>query len=123
MKVTESDHAKVELHLNIQFPQARPTRHETFNFKSEDCKKLFNECTTNTQRFTMCFHNNKNFPNQIKNWENNLKSCIYKSFPKIRSRKRNFIESNIGKLIEERKQIKLELAKHPSVENKNKEKT
>ena len=32
-KVTESDHAKVELLLNIQFPQAKPLRKESYNLK------------------------------------------------------------------------------------------
>ena len=71
------------------------------------------------KRFTICFDNIKNFSDQIKNWEKNLTSCIYKCFPIIRSRKRKFIESNIRKFIEERKKIKLELAINPSVENKH----
>ena len=31
-KVTESDHSKVELILNIQFQQAKPTRNEEYNY-------------------------------------------------------------------------------------------
>ena len=92
-KVTESDHAKVELHLDIQFPQALPPRNETFNFKSDHCKKLFKECTTNTKRFSMCLSSSESFPEQIKSWEKNLKSCIFKCFPKIRSKKRKVSET------------------------------
>ena len=121
-KVTESDHAKVELKLDAQFPQARPSRIETFNFKDNECKKLFKDCTNNTKRFTMCFSSNETFPEQIRKWEKNLKSCIFKCFPKICSRKRKFSESRVGKLLEERKQLKLELAKNPSIDNEFKKK-
>ena len=119
-KVTESDHAKVEIKLDVQFPYARPTREEAFNFKSEDCQKLFKHCTTNTKRFTMCFTQSANFSEQIKKWERNIKSCIFKCFPKIRSRKRKFCESKVGKLLEQRKQIKLDLFQNPSPENQHK---
>ena len=40
-KVTESDHAKVELNLNGQFSQIKPQRREVYKFKSEQCQKYF----------------------------------------------------------------------------------
>ena len=68
----------------------------------------------------MCFQNSKSFPNQVKDWERNLKCFIVQSFKKIRSRKRKFCETEVGKLLEERKQIKLDLKNNPSdhIENK-----
>ena len=33
-KVTESDHAVVEMHQNIEFPATKPTRNKFFNFKN-----------------------------------------------------------------------------------------
>ena len=117
-KVTESDHCKVELKLNLPFPQAKPSRTEVYNFKSDECQKRFRELTTNTSKFTMCFQGEDNFVDQIKRWERNLKRCIVQSFSKIRSRKRKFTESNVGKLLEERKRIKLEILSNPSEQKK-----
>ena len=54
-KVTESDHAKVELLINIQFPQVKPTRTESYNLKSEESQKTFKFVTTNTIKLTICF--------------------------------------------------------------------
>ena len=113
-KTTESDHSKVELKLNLQFPQAKPVRTEAYNYKSDECKKYFRHLTRNTRKFSMCFEGEEKFPEQIISWERNLKRCIIQSFPKIRSRKRKFSETEIGKLLEERKKIKLELLATPS---------
>ena len=121
-KVTESDHAKVELILNIQFPQARPTRNEAYNYKSEECQKYFYNLTTNTRKLSMCFKNTQTFSDQVKEWERNLKSCIIQSFKKIRSRKRKFCETEVGKLLEDRKRIKLELKTDPTDHNETKKK-
>ena len=65
-KVTESDHAQIELHLNIQYPQAKIQRTEAFNFKSKECQNFFEDLTTNTNKFTMCFNNAEIFSQQIK---------------------------------------------------------
>ena len=70
--------------------------------------------TNNTRKLTGCFKNSRSFPDQIKNWQNNLKSCIVQSFQKIRSKNRKFCETNVGKLLEERKRTKLDLATNPS---------
>ena len=120
-KVTESDHAKIELKLNLQCTPMKPTRTETFNFKSDECQKSFKSLTTHTRQFTMCFENTDDFPVQVKNWQRNLKSSIAQSFYKIRSRKRKFSDTIVGKLIEERKRIKLDLVNNPSLQ-KEKEK-
>ena len=113
-KVTESDHAKIQLNLDIQFPQLKPVRNEAYNYKSEVCQKYFHNLTNYTTRFSKCFENTSSFPEQIKKWQSNLKSCIVQSFQKIRSRKRQFCETIVGKLIEERKKIKLDLSINPS---------
>ena len=68
----------------------------------------------------MCFSRKENFPDQIKMWERNLKRCIVQSFPKIRSRKNIFCEIQVGKLLEERKKIKLELIKNSSKQQETK---
>ena len=85
------------------------TRIETYNFKNSDCQKILKEITTDTNIFSTCFKSDEAFQNQIKNWEHVLKSHIVSVFPKIRSRKRKFCESDIGLLLEERKKLKLEV--------------
>ena len=112
-KVTESDHAKVELFLNLQFEQVKPIRTEAYNFKSHECQQYFKLLTTDTQMFSTCFKSTNTFPNQLKLWQKRLKSCISQSFYKIRSKKRKFCESDVGKLLEKRKVIKLELKVNP----------
>ena len=120
-KVTESDHAKVELHINIQFELAKPIRNEAYNFKNQECQQYFKMLTTNTKKFSTCFEGTESFLNQVNTWQKNLKSCIAQSFHKIRSRKRKFSESEVGQLLETRKRIKLELSVNPS-DQKEKEK-
>ena len=83
-KVTESDHVKIELTLNIQFTPIKPTRTEMLNFKSDECQKSFRYLTTHTKRFTTCFESTEAFSVQVRKWQRNLKSCIVQSFYKIR---------------------------------------
>ena len=83
-KVTESDHVKIELTLNIQFTPIKPTRTEMLNFKSDECQKSFRYLTTHTKRFTTCFERTEAFSVHVRKWQRNLKSCIVQSFYKIR---------------------------------------
>ena len=53
----------------------------------------------------------------MKVWEHKLKSHVIQAFPKIRSTKRKFSDTETGKLLEERKRIKLEIKAHPSEES------
>ena len=87
-KVTESDHAKIQLNLNIKFDPSKPTRNEAYNFKSQECQQYFKMLTTNTRKFSSCFEGTESFSDQINIWQKNLKSCIAQSFYKIRSKKR-----------------------------------
>ena len=84
-KVTESDHSKIELDINLKYEVKKPQRIETYNFKNSDCQKIFKEITTDTNIFSTCFKSDEAFQNQIKNWEHVLKSHIVSVFPKIRS--------------------------------------
>ena len=58
----------------------------------------------------MCFKSNNKLSDQIQEWVSAPKGYIVQSFPKIRSKKTKFIESKVGQLSEERKNIKLNLA-------------
>ena len=107
-KVTESDHSKIELEVSIQYEIQKPQRVEAFNFKNIDCQEVFKEITTITSTLSDCFKSEEPFQIQIKNWEQVLKKHVRTAFTKIRSRKRKFSETNIGKMLEERKKLKLE---------------
>ena len=50
-KVTESDHAMVQLKLDIQFPQGKPERHEFYNFKSKECQIYFKQLSPTQESF------------------------------------------------------------------------
>ena len=99
-KVTHTDHSIVELQIDLQFEVCKPPRVESFNFKNLVCQKYFRELTTKTDKLSRCFLSNEPFQKQMKNWEHELKTHVIKSFPKIRSRKRTFSESEIGHLLE-----------------------
>ena len=106
-KVTESDHSKIELEVSIQYEIQKPQRVEAFNFKNIDCQEVFKEITTITSTLSDCFKSEEPFQIQIKNWEHVLKKHVRTAFTKIRSRKRKFSETNIGKMLGERKKLKL----------------
>ena len=112
-KVTQSDHAMIQLTLDLQFPQMRQVRNELYNFKCKESQNYFKGLTTNTRKFSICFEGDNAFKDQIRKWQSNLKSCIVQSFSKIRSRKRKFSESEIGELLEKRKKIKLDIITNP----------
>ena len=103
--------------MNIKFEHLKPTRREAYNFKSSEGQKYFKEITSDTKRLSSCFLSNEPFQKQLKIWEHEVKSHIIKAFPKIRSKKRKFSDTNTGKLLEERKKIRLFNNHDPSEEN------
>ena len=107
-KATESDHAKIELDLDLELDRHKPIRIEGYNLKSVKCQEYFKDITTNTSELSSCFESSEPFQKQIKKWEHKLKSHIVRAFPKIRSCKRKFTESDVGKLLEERKRLKID---------------
>ena len=65
-KVTETDHAKVKIDVNLKFKVQKPSRKEAFNFLSSECQKYFKEISTRTQKLSSCFRSNEPFKKQIK---------------------------------------------------------
>ena len=118
--MTETDHAKVEIDLNLKFEVIKPQRKEAYDFKSTECQALFKEITSNTQRRSSCFLSGEPFQKQVKQWEHELKTHIIMAFPKIRSKKQKFADTETGRLLEERKRIKLTDKIEPSEENAEK---
>ena len=108
-KITESDHAKIEIDVSLQYEVKKPLRVEAYNFKDVDSQKVFKEITSISNSLSDCFKSMEPFQKQIKKWEHVLKSHVVTAFPKIRSRKRKFCETDIGLMLEERKKLKLEM--------------
>ena len=106
-KVTQTDHAKIELNINLKFEVNKPQRIEAYNLKNPESQKFFRELTTNTDKLNSCFQSDEPFQKQMKMCEHKLKSHVIKSFPKIHSRKRKFCDTEIGQLLEERKNLRL----------------
>ena len=115
-KPTETDHSKVELDIDWKFKIQKPQRIEAYNYRSQECQKYFKNITSNTTAISSCLESKEPFQKQIKKWEHTLKSHVIAAFPKIRSRKRKFTESDIGKLLETRKQMKLDTSNDRSDE-------
>ena len=111
--VTESDHAMIQLHMNLKFIAQKPQRTETFNFKNAESRYFFKDITTDTSEFSNCFLSNETFQTQVKTWEHTLKDHVVQAFQKIRSRKRKFVETDIGELLEKRKRLKLDNVQNP----------
>ena len=102
-KATESDHAMVELHMNIEHSIIKPVRNEFYNFNSPEGKLKFINLTNHTNKLSACFLNGSSYNIQFKKWQHTLRSLIIQSFPKIRTRKRKFTDTECGKLFEIRK--------------------
>ena len=94
-KVTESDHAMVELHMNIEFQIIKPVRNEFYNFKNIDGKQKFITITNKTKKLSACFESDLSYQVQFKKWQHTLCSLITQSFPKIRTRKRKFLIQSV----------------------------
>ena len=56
-----------------------------------------------------CFESNEDFSTQVTNFEDMFKKIQAQSFCKIGTRKRKFAETKVGKMLETRKKLKLDL--------------
>ena len=74
---------------------------------------IYNLSKLKKTKFTHCYESNEGFQTQIKKWEHTIKNHIVEAFPKIRSRKRKFNETDIRVLLEKKKQLKLEAVQNP----------
>ena len=119
-RVTETDHSTLVLHIDLKFKPIKPHRIEEYNFRSTECQNRFQVLTTNTHVLSSCFESNEKFSTQVTNVEDRFKKIQAQSFCKIRTRKRTFAESEVGKMLETRKKLKLDLATDPTKETEAK---
>ena len=106
-KVTESDHHPVILVLDLSVPQIKPEKISFRNMKDPKGQMKFFHMTNQSVKMRESFSTNKTFEHEIALWDKQVKSCMYRTFPKIRHKKRKFKEDDIGFLIEQRKKLKL----------------
>ena len=83
-KANDSDHATEYLDLNVKIVTEKPSRKEIWNFKSEECQKIFKKNTSETIEFTDCFTREQPIMTQIENWRKVLNKHIKVSFKKVR---------------------------------------
>ena len=107
-KVTETDHNPVILVLDLLVPPIKPEKVCFRNMKDSEGQMKFFNMTSQAPKLRQSFTTTKTFEHEVALWQKEVKSCIYRSFPKIRQKKRKFKEDEIGYLIEKRKQIKLD---------------
>ena len=79
-KVT-SDHNVLFCKFSILF-EALPNkiRKEFFNFKSQEGKKAFLFATSNSEKLSKCFAQNRTFAHNANSFFHELNSCVHKSF-------------------------------------------
>ena len=108
-KITETDHNKLELFLNIEAPTIKRIREVPFNFKSEHNQKVFNEISSNSGKLRNSFKFNQNLQQQARIFEKTLNNVFFQSFQKIRGKKRKVENPEIDGLIKKRKKLKQEV--------------
>ena len=119
-KLTESDHAILELHLDLEFPIIKPVRKEFFNFKNIEGQYKFIQITQNSKKLSECFADGTPYHIQFNKWQHTLNSIVVQCFPKIRTRKRKFIDTECGQMFEKRKLLKLELTENDNQDIRSK---
>ena len=76
-KSIDSDHFTEYLDLDIALENVKPERVEIFSFKEEKSQLKFKTLTSETMDFSQCFEDGKPLLQQIRNWQQTLKTyCI-----------------------------------------------
>ena len=80
--ITESDHNRLELYLNIETPKTKPQREEFFNFKSSVGQKRFFGITNDSEKLRECFKSEDMFLYLASRFEKTLNGVFHQSFKK-----------------------------------------
>ena len=107
----ETDHNTEILELELSYQKRRKERKEVFNFKNQECQAVFHDLTSLTSDLTGCFKDNANFKDQANRWHKTLKGMFHQAFRKIRVTENKPKPDEIGILMEQRKQLKVEIAR------------
>ena len=102
-KPTESDHNTMFLELNLNFTNVNTVRTEYFNLKNTYCQETFKHITENTNKLSKCFESNLPFLTQANVWTKSLISILQQSFKKVRIKSKVCLESEVSKLLKERR--------------------
>ena len=105
-KVVKSDHKVLELNVDLKIHmEAKHERQEIFNLRNKTKQKLFYEFTSKIGRFTKCVSScEESVEVQFRRWKRMLNKSIHACFNKIRLTK-NKEDSNLDKLLNEKKEI------------------
>ena len=111
----ESDHNTIDLNCTLKFEPLKPQRVQIFNFKNEDCQKVFKENNNYSRKLTKSFDTNKPFLEQFKVFQSNLQSEFQKAFRKIRITKTKPRKETKGTWLQRKRKnlkIKIRLSKN-----------
>ena len=107
-RITESDHNVEILEMDLKFSHFQPDRIETFQFKNRESQLVFKKLTSNTNDFSSCFDNGKDFESQASQWRKVLTDYFHKAFKKVRiNNKAKKKTSVINNLMDKRKKLKM----------------
>ena len=118
-KVVDTDHRTQYIDLDLEIVSCKPERREIYNFKETEGLKRFKEITSNTNKFSACFENMLPLQEQIKLWQDTLKSDCKIAFKKIRIKKNNVIpvKKEISELINKRNTLINHTVNSPQVKD------
>lgn len=83
-KAKPSDHAVLEIVLDLKFSKGKPNRKEMFNFKNVKCQEVFSVLTSETDVLSKCFDGRESINKKTEKWWAKLNSFFHRSLKKIR---------------------------------------
>ena len=98
--------------MSLEFTKIKSPRKEHYNFKSEECHKLFTDITETTTKLTECLDNNFSAETKSKIWEKELNRIFFKAFQKKQIVNSNKKSSSLNSLLlEERRNLIRKMAR------------
>ena len=104
-KMKNSDHFTEILTFDIDFKRQKPDRKEHFNFKNEECQRIFTEILNTENNLQKCFQESDDIDTQVENWFKELNKIFHRSFKKIRTNMKKIRETETSILLRRRSEI------------------
>ena len=106
----DSDHLTMFLKLKMKFKGMSNERKTFFNFNNQDGLQNFKMVTNTNKKFVEHFEDNtKSLNEQAKAFGKSLMETVKMSFSKVRKNTNNLKQSEVGKLIEQKNNLKQNL--------------
>ena len=116
----KADHRPVFLKLNIKYNKLKPDKTKNFNFKSEECQKIFKNITDSETTLLECLKLSLTLEAKTKLWQRNLDSIFYTKRSQNKSEKQQYkINSKESQMIEDKRKLLQKIARNPDDEIHN----